>query len=380
LFYDRQRGVWVGSVDVGRNPKTGRRIRRKVSDPDKKACREALDELRVILKATGNVPRRDTTVRQLVEDWLANPPPTVTSDITRTKHRDAAVRINAALGHVPALKLDADMVEALLRGMADDGFATKTIVMTRSVLVRSLNRGQRNKLLTQNVASLVPCPRGTVRQSNALNTNQVRRLLADLTPWWKAWVTIGCMLGLRPGELLGLGWDEVDFKAGVIRVRYCLKKIRDEHGHLVIIRAELKTERSKRTIEMPLAVRAALLTLRKVQAADRLRYGKRYEQTGVVLCNGHGGFMWDQNVRSAFKVICAEAGVGDWTPRELRHTFCSILSDAGTDIERIADAMGHANSTVTREVYRHQLSDKTSDAARIMDEIRWEEDTGTGGS
>src|SRR6266851_1138011 len=87
-----------------------------------------------------------------------------------------------------------------------------------------------------------------------------------------------------------------------------------------------------------------------------------------------------QNVRSAFKVICAEAGVGDWTPRELRHTFCSILSDAGTDIERIADAMGHANSTVTREVYRHQLSDKTSDAARIMDEIRWEEDTGTGGS
>src|SRR5260370_17699051 len=139
---------------------------------------------------------------QLVEDWLANPPPTVTSDITRTKHRDAAVRINAALGHVPALKLDADMVEALLRGMADDGFATKTIVMTRSVLVRSLNRGQRNKLLTQNVASLVPCPRGTVRQSNALNTNQVRRLLADLTPWWKAWVTIGCMLGFHPLELL----------------------------------------------------------------------------------------------------------------------------------------------------------------------------------
>ncbi len=167
LFYDRQRGVWVGSVDVGRNPKTGRRIRRKVSDPDKKACREALDELRVILKATGNVPRRDTTVRQLVEDWLANPPPTVTSDITRTKHRDAAVRINAALGHVPALKLDADMVEALLRGMADDGFATKTIVMTRSVLVRSLNRGQRNKLLTQNVGSR---PRSGVNKTTGVGS------------------------------------------------------------------------------------------------------------------------------------------------------------------------------------------------------------------
>jgi len=44
-----------------------------------------------------------------------------------------------------------------------------------------------------------------------------------------------------------------------------------------------------------------------VQAADRLRYDKQYEQTGVVLCNGHGGFMWDQNVGAAFKLICAES-------------------------------------------------------------------------
>ena len=60
-----------------------------------------------------------------------------------------------------------------------------------------------------------------------------------------------------------------------------------------------------------------------------------------------------------FKRVCARAGLGsDWHPHEQRHTFVSVLSDAGVDIELIADATGHINSTVTREVYRHQITDK----------------------
>jgi IS30 family transposase len=47
----------------------------------------------------------------------------------------------------------------------------------------------------------------------------------------------------------------------------------------------------------------------------------------------------------------------------------SVLSDAGVDIEDIADAAGHSSSTVTREVYRHQISDKVARAAEAMDRI-----------
>jgi integrase len=47
----------------------------------------------------------------------------------------------------------------------------------------------------------------------------------------------------------------------------------------------------------------------------------------------------------------------------------SVLSDAGLDIEPIADATGHINSNVTRTVYRHQIRDKVAGAAAAMDEI-----------
>ena len=380
VFFDQGKGCWVGLLDIGRNPRTGRRIRRKVSGATEIECRDNLDELRATLKQTGTVPRRDTTVRQLVEGWLANPPPEIQSELTRQGHEIAGRRIIAALGHIKAVRLEADEVEALLRGMVEDGYATGTIKITRSVLIRSLKRGQRSKLLNQNVAGLVPCPRGTLRQSRAMNTSQVRRLLNNLTPWWMVWVTIGAMLGLRPGELLGLGWDEVDFDAGVIRVRYQLKLKKDENHHVTLVRAELKTERSKRTVEMPTAVRAALIALRKVQAANRLKLGAHYINSGIVLCKDAGGPCWPSMVAEEFDCICDAAGLGKWTPRELRHTFCSILSDAGTDIEKIADAMGHKDSTITRAVYRHALADKTSDAAKIMDHIIWgDEDTGTAG-
>ena len=68
--------------------------------------------------------------------------------------------------------------------------------------------------------------------------------------------------------------------------------------------------------------------------------------------------------------MCKRAGIGeDWAPRELRHSFVSVLSDAGVDIEDIADAAGHSSSRVTREVYRHQISDKVARAAEAMDRI-----------
>ena len=47
----------------------------------------------------------------------------------------------------------------------------------------------------------------------------------------------------------------------------------------------------------------------------------------------------------------------------------SVLSDSGVDIEQIADAVGHVNSTVTKAVYRHQIADEITSAATVMDSI-----------
>ncbi len=46
-----------------------------------------------------------------------------------------------------------------------------------------------------------------------------------------------------------------------------------------------------------------------------------------------------------------------------------MLSNAGVDIEQIADAVGHVNSTITKAVYRHQIADEVTSVATAMDAI-----------
>ena len=57
------------------------------------------------------------------------------------------------------------------------------------------------------------------------------------------------------------------------------------------------------------------------------------------------------------------------TPRELRHSFVSLLSNGGIRIEEIADLMGHAGTRVTEAVYRHELRPVLLNGAVAMDKI-----------
>ena len=59
----------------------------------------------------------------------------------------------------------------------------------------------------------------------------------------------------------------------------------------------------------------------------------------------------------------------EWTPRELRHSFVSVLSDAGVPLEQISQLVGHSGTTVTELVYRHQLRPVVQTGPTVMDQL-----------
>ena len=73
----------------------------------------------------------------------------------------------------------------------------------------------------------------------------------------------------------------------------------------------------------------------------------------------------------ASKVSGQAAGLNpaDWTPRELRHSFVSLLSDSEVSINDIADLCGHSGTSVTEKVYRHELRPFLLTGAAAMDRI-----------
>ena len=76
------------------------------------------------------------------------------------------------------------------------------------------------------------------------------------------------------------------------------------------------------------------------------------------------------SVRREFRKITKAAGLGtDWVPREMRHTFVSLLSSNGTALEDIADLVGHKGTTTTETVYRKVIVPELRRGAEVMDRL-----------
>jgi len=134
---------------------------------------------------------------------------------------------------------------------------------------------------------------------------------------------------------------------------------------------DTKTKKSRRTLALPMRCVDALQDHQRGQAARRERAGTRWQDTGLVFTTSIGTGLDAANVRRAFRRVAGRAGLdpGDWTPRELRHSFVSLLSDSGVSLEDIADLCGHAGTSVTEKVYRHQLRPVLLAGAAAMDRI-----------
>jgi integrase len=147
--------------------------------------------------------------------------------------------------------------------------------------------------------------------------------------------------GLRIGEALGLTWTDVDFDAGLIRVHRQLSRQR--------VHKKLKTPAGRR--EVILAPHLATL-LREHWLASNYKNGN-----DLVFANTIGRGRDYRDVGEGFRQSLKKAGLASDGKRlvlhSLRHTFASLLIAKGLNVVFVSRQLGHANATITLEVYAH---------------------------
>jgi integrase len=369
LYWDEARQRWIAAVTVGYTP-AGKRIIRKGSGKTKTEARARLREnIRDYEDGLAIAPLA-TTVTDAVTDWLRYGL-SGRSQATCDKYRILCqTHVMPALGARKLRDLSAHDVDRWLADKAKT-LSTDTLRILHSCLNRSVKRAMARDVVKRNVVGLCTIPTGQRgRPSKSLNLNQARALLAAAEDHrLYAYVVLSLLTGARTEELRALTWDRVDLDGRPDSRPPMLPSI--EVWHSVRAGGDTKTAKSRRTLALPARCVEALRGHRREQDQLRAEAGRAWKDHHLVFASLTGTALDAANVRRAFQKITKQASLDptSWTPRELRHSFVSLLSDSGVPIEAIADLCGHSGTTVTEKIYRHQLRPVLLAGAIAMDEI-----------
>ena len=370
----------MGAISLGYGP-DGKRIRRKVSGKTKQEVRAKLQALHQEMNA-GVRSSSTYTVREAVDDWLREGLDG-TSERTSTLYEGLLEPVLDVVGAKPLRVLTAGDVRSVL-GRLVTRYSTRSLQITRNSLERAIRHAEANDLVGRNVAALVKPPRGrSGRPSKSFTLKQAKALLATAeSTRWHAYVALSLLVGIRTEEARALRWDHVvswvDDSAGwqpVTTAGFAPARTGDDRYAIYVWRSErhggdTKTEKSRRTLALPQRCVEALRQHRELQERDRLRAGELWQDHGLVFASRVGTPLTANNVIRAFRVITKKAGLGeDWAPREMRHTFVSVLSANGVPVESIALLAGHDRTATTESVYRHEIRPALTQGAEVMDKI-----------
>lgn len=370
LHWSQTRQRWIATASLGYAP-DGKRIVKRGSGQTKAAAKAKLAEVLRDHDDGLAIAPGGYTVANAVTEWLRyglsdrDTATITTCTILSNTH------IIPCLGARKLRDLSAADIEKWLTHKAKS-LSTRTLQAVHSCLNRAVKRAMARDKVKRNVVALCSVPRGKPgRPSKALTLAQAEAVLgaAERTRM-RAYVVLSLLTGARTEELRALTWDHVDLRG----------KPGDDPPvppHMAVWRSvraggDTKTRKSRRTLALPRRCVEALEAHRQQQDQDRAVAGPRWRAHGLVFASRVGTSLDASDVRREFRrAIRHAAGLdaAEWTPRELRHSFVSLLSDSGVPLDEISRLVGHSSTAVTELVYRKQIRPVLQHGATAMDRI-----------
>lgn len=316
-------------------------------------------------------------------------------ETTRTNYRymyDRYVRDTLGKRKLSVIRYS-DVKAFYMSLLTESKLAVTTLDNIHSVLHPSFDMAVRDDIIRRNpsdgiMADIKKYAGTRERSRHALTLEQQRAFLgytkdnAAFEHWYPLFVVM-FGTGCRIEEILGLRWEDLDFKGRKIHIAQAFSYHQMENGKCEKHITETKTVNSERMIPMLDTVFEAF----QAEYQYQMEYGFNLEVIdgvdGFVFCGRKQQTMLPVTVNRAIKRIYEAHNheeivkaarekrepliIPHFTCHVIRHTFCTRLCENGMNIKALQEIMGHADIQTTLDIYAEVSDEKKSELMGILD-------------
>lgn len=308
------------------------------------------------------------TVAAWLDTWLEEYVKPSAKPLTLSTYRSRVeTHIKPALGRIKLTALNATQIQRFYNDLTRvQELSPKTVKNVHGILHKALEQALKLRYIGLNPADACTLPRMEQREIKPLDEREISAFLREIESGeaLRDLFTVALFTGMREGEICGLSWDAVDFRAGTVTVKQQLCKEKQKGGQHYI--APTKNDRARTLTPAPF-VMDILKSVRQEQMADHMALGLAWRnEFNLVFTDKTGRYIVPQTALKRFKAVAGRIGRPDARFHDLRHTYAVTALQEGDDVKTVQENLGHATASFTLDVYGHVSEKMKKESAARM--------------
>lgn len=366
----RADGRWEGQVTLGTDPGTGKPIRKSFYGKTRQEVRQKITQATAALDAGTYLEPQKMSLGEWLEIWLNEYCGAIKAGTLKAYADNVKNHIKPALGAVRLCELQPHDVQRFVNGLqrGKKPLSSKTVKNVHGVLCKALSEAVRIKYIASNPAGGCILPPVNREEIHPFETEEISAFMDAIqgNPS-EALFFVALNTGMRLSEILGLRWNRVDFKKGMIKVdaQLLVKRGKDTAREL-----GLPKNSKPRSFKPAPAVMDVLRAVERQQKEWRVKAGPAWNNAlGLVFTNEIGQEIPHATVEHRFSRVLESAGIEAHRFHDLRHTFTVESLRAGVDVKTVSEMLGHSSVSFTLDVYGHVTKAMQDEAANKLQAV-----------
>lgn len=336
------------------------------SQESRKRAKLKLEKLPNVLNSKASIPVARLTLGVFLNEWLTNEHQPHIAHTTYKRYSSlSSNHIVPCIGAVELQKVTPVDIQRVLTKMRAAGQSPRSQQQARALLSIAFGAAVNKDYIAINPVSKVRNPVNKGKEMQPLTSDEVKRLLQTYRgTHMSARLHIALLCGLRQGEALGLRWQDIDLKAGLIQVRVQIQTINGKREFV-----GLKTNRSRRTVALTKSTIEALASHKVIISELKAKAGITWQDHDLLFPEIDGTPKSSTIDYQEWRRSLRLCGIKHRRLHDARHTAATLMYSQGVGIEVISRALGHSSSAITSKLYVHNSITPQIEAARLLNQL-----------